>query len=99
MFRVFSIFNALFSRPRIRGAIQEWQNQLLAGVKKDIERLKDKFLSDASRDQNQSLSRVRDFPSISNKIQWMKQIERKLKEFMDRVQKVLGDKWEEHMEG
>jgi dynein heavy chain 1 len=26
MFKVFSIFNALFTRPRIRGAIQEYQN-------------------------------------------------------------------------
>ena len=37
MFRVFQIFNALFTRPRIRGAIQEYQIQLLIKVEKDIE--------------------------------------------------------------
>jgi dynein heavy chain 1 len=43
MFRVFSKFNALFVRPRIRGAIQEWQTQLIESVKDDIRRLQDKF--------------------------------------------------------
>ncbi len=36
MFKIFSGFNALFSRPRIKGAIQEFQNELLLVVKKDI---------------------------------------------------------------
>lgn len=39
MFRVFSRFNALFVRPKIRGAIQEYQNQLIESVKDDIQRL------------------------------------------------------------
>jgi len=36
MFRVFSKFNALFVRPKIRGAIQEYQTQLIENVKTDI---------------------------------------------------------------
>ncbi|KAJ3099515.1 hypothetical protein HDU96_010687, partial [Phlyctochytrium bullatum] len=43
MFRVFSKFNALFVRPKIRGAIQEYQTQLIENVKEDIKRLHDKF--------------------------------------------------------
>lgn len=39
MFRVFSRFNALFVRPKIRGAIQEYQNQLIESVKDDIQNL------------------------------------------------------------
>lgn len=39
MFRVFSRFNALFVRPKIRGAIQEYQNQLIDSVKEDIQNL------------------------------------------------------------
>ena len=42
MFRVFSKFNALFVRPKIRGAIQEYQTQLIDSVKEDIKRLQDK---------------------------------------------------------
>ena len=42
MFRVFSKFNALFVRPKIRGAIQEYQTQLIDSVKEDIKRLHDK---------------------------------------------------------
>ena len=37
MFRIFSRFNALFVRPRVRGAIREYQAQLMQRVKADIE--------------------------------------------------------------
>ncbi len=43
MFRIFSRFNALFVRPHIRGAIREYQTQLIQRVKDDIESLHDKF--------------------------------------------------------
>jgi len=99
MFKVFSMFNALFLRPRIRGAIQEYQNRLLAEVKKDIQKLKDKFLEEKNMEGQQVLNKVRDFPKISNKIIWTKQIERKLELNIDRVQKVLGTQWQEHPEG
>jgi dynein heavy chain 1 len=33
MFRIFSKFNALFVRPRIKGAIQEYQIKLVQKVK------------------------------------------------------------------
>ncbi|KAF5260366.1 hypothetical protein FOXYS1_8990, partial [Fusarium oxysporum] len=43
MFRVFSKFNALFVRPKIRGAIQEYQNQLMDHVKQAINGLHERF--------------------------------------------------------
>ncbi|KAI6101817.1 dynein heavy chain, N-terminal region 1-domain-containing protein [Pisolithus sp. B1] len=43
MFRVFSKFNALFVWPKIHGAIQEYQMQLIDSVKEDIKRLHGKF--------------------------------------------------------
>ncbi len=43
MFRIFSRFNALFVRPHIRGAIREYQTQLIQRVKDDIETLHTKF--------------------------------------------------------
>ena len=43
MFRIFSRFNALFVRPRIRGAIREYQTQLIQRVKDDIVQLQEKF--------------------------------------------------------
>lgn len=43
MFRIFSRFNALFVRPHIRGAIREYQTQLIQRVKDDIEDLHEKF--------------------------------------------------------
>mmetsp|Transcript_10644 Transcript_10644/g.10732 ORF Transcript_10644/g.10732 Transcript_10644/m.10732 type:complete len:296 (+) Transcript_10644:1246-2133(+) len=99
MFKVFSIFNALFTRPRIRGAIQEYQNQLLSQVKKDIQLLKEKLLNECDKDQVKIMNKTKDFPVISNQITWTKQIERKLKEQLNRVEKVLGENWEQHAEG
>ena len=43
MFRIFSRYNALFVRPHIRGAIREYQTQLIQRVKEDIESLHKKF--------------------------------------------------------
>ena len=101
MFRVFQIFNALFTRPRIRGAIQEYQIQLLIKVEKDIEILRDKLLNNQNQDQHQSsvLNRIRGFPEISNKIIWTKQIERRLSIYMRRVEDVLGSNWKDLHQG
>lgn len=43
MFRIFSRYNALFVRAHIRGAIREYQAQLIQRVKDDIEKLHQKF--------------------------------------------------------
>ena len=43
MFRIFSRYNALFVRAHIRGAIREYQTQLIQRVKDDIEKLHLKF--------------------------------------------------------
>jgi dynein heavy chain 1 len=43
MFRIFSLYNALFVRPQIKGAIREYQTQLIQKVKIDIEALHAKF--------------------------------------------------------
>ena len=43
MFTIFSRFNALFVRPHIRGAIREYQTQLITRVKEDIESLHEQF--------------------------------------------------------
>ena len=43
MFRIFSRYNALFVRAHIRGAIREYQAQLIQRVKDDTEKLHHKF--------------------------------------------------------
>jgi dynein heavy chain 1 len=43
MFAIFSRFNALFIRPHIRGAIREYQTQLIQRVKEDIGALQQQF--------------------------------------------------------
>ncbi len=43
MFRIFSRYNALLVRAHIRGAIREYQTQLIQRVKDDIESLHNKF--------------------------------------------------------
>ncbi|KZS90334.1 cytoplasmic dynein heavy chain 1 [Sistotremastrum niveocremeum HHB9708] len=100
MFRVFSKFNALFVRHKIRGAIQEYQTQLIDSVKDDIKRLHDKFKTQYRYSEAYHMAQMRDLPPIAGAIIWARQIERQLLTYMKRVEDVLGGKnWEHYGEG
>ncbi len=92
-------FNALFVRPHIRGAIREYQTQLIQRVKDDIEALHTKFKIQYPQSQAYRMSGVRDLPPIAGSIIWAKQIDRQLTTYMRRVEDVLGRGWENHVEG
>lgn len=68
MFRVFGKFNALFIRPRIKSAIQEYQTQLISQVRSDIQLLQDKFKKHYNNTEAALVSKVRDFPEVSGAI-------------------------------
>ena len=99
MFRIFSRFNALFVRPHIRGAIREYQTQLIQRVKDDIETLHEKFKIQYLQSKANKMSHVRDLPPVSGSIIWAKQIDRQLTAYMRRVEDVLGKGWANHVEG
>jgi dynein heavy chain 1 len=99
MFRVFSKFNTLFVRPKIRGAIQEYQTRLIESVKEDIRMLRQKFTANYRNSQAFHMSQMRDLPSVSSAIIWARQIERQLLTYMRRVEDVLGKGWESYAEG
>ena len=99
MFRVFSKFNALFVRPKIRGAIAEYQTQLIDTVKDDIAKLQDRFKQQYGHSQAHSMSQLHDIPPISGSIIWARQIENQLDGYMKRVEDVLGTQWALHAEG
>ncbi|OLY80070.1 Cytoplasmic dynein 1 heavy chain 1 [Smittium mucronatum] len=99
MFRVFSQFNALFIRPKIRGAIQEYQTRLIISVKGDIKRIHDKFKTHFHRSSAFKMTQLRDIPLVSGEIIWTKEIERQLDNYMKRVEDVLGKGWELYADG
>jgi len=102
MFRIFSRYNVLFVRPRIKGAIREYQTQLIQRVKEDIETLHESFkLKSAHYHQSKTaiMGKVRDIPPTAGLIIWTKQIERQLLVYMKRVGDILGEGWENHLEG
>ncbi|CDJ57328.1 hypothetical protein EMWEY_00007760 [Eimeria maxima] len=99
MFRVFSQFNALFFRPRIRGAIQEYQTKLIQVVKEDLKRLQGIFLDGHQKVESNTMADVRDMPRVAGMIVWGKQVERRLDALVQRIQDVLGKGWEQHVEG
>ena len=90
---IFSRFNALFVRPHIRGAIREYQTQLITRVKEDIESLHEKFKVQYPHSKACRMSQVRDIPPVSGSILWAKQIDRQLGTYMKRVEDVLGEWW------
>lgn len=102
MFRIFSRYNVLFVRPRIKGAIREYQTQLIQRVKDDIETLHENFKVKSiqyHQSKTAMMGRVRDIPPTSGLIIWTKQIERQLLVYMKRVGDILGEGWENHLEG
>ncbi|KUF96061.1 valine--tRNA ligase [Phytophthora nicotianae] len=99
MFRVFSKYNALFFRPRIRSAVQQFQMQLIENVKEDVSNLQAKFRAHYAYSEASRTSKLRDIPPIAGAVMWAKQIERKLKMLLSRVESVLGIGWEQHVEG
>jgi dynein heavy chain 1, cytosolic len=99
MFSIFSVFSALLVRPKIRSAIQEYQNKLLMQVKDDVKALQEKFKRKYAASEASRLTFGRDIPPLSGSIIWARQIERQLHTFMRRIQDVLGEGWEDHPEG
>ncbi|XP_055612109.1 dynein heavy chain, cytoplasmic isoform X2 [Uranotaenia lowii] len=99
MFRIFSRFNALFVRPHIRGAIREYQTQLIQRVKDDIEALHEKFKVQYPQSKSCRLSVVRDLPPVAGSIIWARQIDNQLTMYLKRVEDVLGKGWESHHDG
>ena len=85
MFRIFSKFNGLFFRPRIKSAIEEYQSQLLKTVKDGINFLDKKFLQSYDRTENRKICRVRNIPENPGKIIWAKQIRIKLEKYESKI--------------
>ncbi|KAL2829944.1 dynein heavy chain, N-terminal region 1-domain-containing protein, partial [Aspergillus cavernicola] len=99
MFRVFSKFNALLVRPKIRGAIGEYQTQLIDNVKQDIAALHERFKQQYGHSEAHAMAQLRDLPPVSGAIVWARQIERQLQGYMRKVEDVLGEDWHLHSEG
>lgn len=99
MYRIFSRFNLLFFRPRIQGAIQQFQTQLIANIEENMEKLQVKFKRQYNNTEVQKMSSIRDLPPVSGAIIWAKQIEKQLKLQLQRTEIILGKDWESHVEG
>lgn len=99
MFRVFSKFNALFVRPKIRGAIAEYQTQLIDNVKQAINSLHERFKQQYGHSEAHAMAQLHDLPPVSGAIIWARQIERQLDGYMKKVEDVLGASWDLHTEG
>ncbi|MCJ1433426.1 hypothetical protein MMC27_002786 [Xylographa pallens] len=99
MFRVFSKFNALFVRPKIRGAIGEYQTQLIDRVKNDIAALHERFKLQYGNSEAHMMAQLHDLPVVSGAIIWARQIERQLDIYLKKVEDVLGNDWTLHSEG
>ncbi|CAA9986414.1 dynein heavy chain, putative [Plasmodium knowlesi strain H] len=99
MFNAFSKFNPLFFRPKIRGAIQEYQNSLIQIVVDDLRKLQMVYINGYVKSPSEKVSTIRDIPLVAGSIIWAKQIERKLEDSLKRIENVLGRGWEQHSEG
>ncbi|CAJ0587193.1 unnamed protein product, partial [Mesorhabditis spiculigera] len=100
MFSIFSRYNALFVRPNIRGAIREYQTQLIDKVKENIAELQEIFATKYNDNyRHEQLTKRLDIQPLSCRIIFVKNIENKLNDSMKKVEDVLGKGWEGHVDG
>ncbi|KAJ8610930.1 hypothetical protein MRB53_038234 [Persea americana] len=99
MFGIFSKYTSLLIRPRIRGAVAEYQTQLIERVKNDIELLRHRFEARYGHTNAHVMAQLHDLPPISGSIIWARQIEKQLEGHMKRIENVLGDQWQLHADG
>ncbi|CAK3926358.1 Dynein heavy chain, cytoplasmic [Lecanosticta acicola] len=99
MFRVFSKFNALFVRPKIKGAIAEYQVQLMNNVRDHIDSLQQRFTHQYGQSEAHGMAQLHDLPPISGAIIRARQIERQLNSYLGKVEDILGPKWKDHTDG
>lgn len=83
----------------MRGAIGEYQTELLKNVKDDIASLHERFKQQYSNSEVSHMFQLRDLPPISGSIIWVRQIERQLDSYMRKVEAVLGEDWALHADG
>ncbi|ORY81439.1 dynein heavy chain, cytosolic [Protomyces lactucae-debilis] len=99
MFRVFTKFSALLVRPKIRGAVQEYQKQLLEQVKGDIAQLHERFNKRYIGSDLQRMDQLRDLPLVCGTITWTRQLNHQLDMYMSKVETVLGEGWHMYADG
>lgn len=99
IFRVLSRFSALLAPSHIQGAIGEYQTQLIKRVKDNIESLRKKFESGYLASVLYRVNHLQGLPQVSGSIIWTRQLKRRLDVYTQRVEVVLGEGWEYHVEG
>lgn len=99
MFGIFDQFNALFGRPAVRGAIQEYQALLLERVKSDLTELQRRSSRREALDAAVAGGKLRDVPPLSGLVSWMAQVAARLDTLLNRVSSVLGTEWRHYADG
>ncbi len=99
MFRVFSQYNSLFIRPKIRGAIREYQSLLMQNLKSEISTLQGRFKFQYGNSRSYAMSQLHDIPPISGTIIWANQMSRQLDEYLVKIEAVFGESWHMYAEG
>ena len=99
MFKIFSKFNPLFVRPRIRSTIKKYQADLIKNVSSSVTTIQKKFLQKYELSSAAVFADLRDIPPVAGKIMWAKLMEKQLNLLMQRMESVLGKGWEQQVEG
>ena len=86
-------------RPKVRAAVQEYQQVLLHSVQSDIDALHAKFRAGFRNSDAHLAAQLRHQPEIVGAVVWANEIERQLQVYLQRVHDVLGTGWEHYADG
>ena len=99
MFRIFSKFNPLLVRPHIRGAIREYQQQLLDRVRDTVELLQSKLREPFEQTGVYKMMCSMDLCPLTRQVTRAKILEYQLDQLVRMVEDVLGREWQNHVDG
>ncbi|ODV89200.1 hypothetical protein CANCADRAFT_32533 [Tortispora caseinolytica NRRL Y-17796] len=99
LFTVFSRFKGLLERPRVRAAVQEYQEILLGHVKNEISRYGELLSNGFAKSPEYQLYKLKDMSFSTGRLIWTAQIERQLLILLNRIENILGEGWQNYLEG
>eukprot|EP00127_Corallochytrium_limacisporum_P003948 Clim_evm33s155 gene=Clim_evmTU33s155 len=99
MFETFNRFSMLFDRPRIRQSVRRYQTMLVERTQQDLQRLQQRFQRQYATSDAARTSEMRDIPGIAGAIIWANQLRNRVELYKRRMRMVLGEGWENHIEG
>ncbi|EEA07374.1 dynein heavy chain family protein [Cryptosporidium muris RN66] len=99
MFHILGRYNVLFFRPRIRNAVEEYQNILLEKVEADFKLLQTRYQNPYQSNAASQFSYLRDIPNVGGTLIWSHLLQDRIQNIYQKLESIFGSNWEFEAQG